>query len=302
MKLKSYCVLAASTLAAAAVFACRDQSEVTLQPSEVIADAKAPAILLAVGDIAGCPERYQDEVTAELVSELPGTIALLGDVVYQNGTNFEFKNCFDPSWGRVLDRSRPSPGNHEYRTDQAAAYYKYFGTRAGPSGKGYYTYKLGTWRIYSLNSERNIPEQTIWLRKHLRNNPSTCVLAYWHKPLYTSGQVPPTAAVRPLFHELWRAKAEVVLNGHQHNYERFDPQDADSNYRKKGVRQFVVGTGGAQLEGFTSVVKNSRVRYVEGWGALEMTLSPGKYSWRFVPVPGSPPADSGSATCVDRPS
>jgi hypothetical protein len=172
MKLKSYCVVAASTVAAVVVIACRDQSEAALQPSEVIAEAKASAILLAVGDIAGCPERYQDEATAELVSELPGTIALLGDVVYQGGTNFEFKNCFDPSWGRVLDRSRPSPGNHEYRTDQAGPYYKYFGTRAGPAGKGYYTYKLGTWRIYSLNSERNIPEQTAWLEAHLADHPS----------------------------------------------------------------------------------------------------------------------------------
>jgi acid phosphatase type 7 len=298
MKLKSYCVLAASTLAAAAGFACRDQSEVTLQPSEVIADAKAPAILLAVGDIAGCPERYQDEVTAELVSELPGTIALLGDVVYQNGTNFEFKNCFDPSWGRVLDRSRPSPGNHEYRTDQAAAYYKYFGTRAGPSGKGYYTYKLGTWRIYSLNSERNIPEQTAWLEAHLAANPSKCILAYWHKPLYTGGRNPNDSTVRPLFDVLNKAGAEVVLNGHNHHYERFAPQDAYGNFMPKGgTREFVVGTGGSQLEQFVTVQPNSLVRYVEGWGVLRMTLSPGSYGWKFLPVLGAAEADTGSANC-----
>lgn len=296
--LRAYALTASLVLAA---LACAEQPGSEMHPTSTAAAATEPAIVLAAGDIAGCADFYQDEVTAEMLAGMPGTVLALGDLVYQNGTRWQFRNCYHPSWGRLRSRTRPAPGNHEYRTDQAGPYYEYFGDRAGPAGKGYYTYVLGDWRIYSLNSERNIPEQTTWLRKHLKSNPSKCVLAYWHKPLYTSGQVPPTAAVRPLFHELWRARAEVVLNGHQHNYERFDPQDADSNYRRQGVRQFVVGTGGAQLEGFTSVAKNSRVRYVEGWGVLEMTLSPGKYSWRFVPVRGSPPADSGSATCVEDP-
>ena len=193
---------------------------------------------------------------------------------------------------------RPSPGNHEYRTDQAGPYYEYFGSLAGPSGKGYYTYKLGTWRVYSLNSERNIPEQTSWLTSHLAANPSKCVLAYWHKPLYTSGRVPPTPAVRPLFDALYKAGAEVVLNGHQHNYERFAPQDADSNFVARGTREFVVGTGGAQLEDFITVAKNSKLRYVAGHGVLRMTLGAGKYSWKFLPVPGAPPADTGYANCT----
>jgi hypothetical protein len=298
MSPKSYGLLALSTFAIAAAFACRDQSEVVLQPSEQVAGAGSSAILLAVGDIAGCPEHYMDEVTADLVADLPGTIALLGDVVYQDGTRWQFRNCYDPSWGRVLSRSRPSPGNHEYRTNQAGPYYEYFGSRAGPTGKGYYTYKLGTWRIYSLNSERNFAEQTSWLTSHLAANPTKCILAYWHKPLYTSGQVPPTPAVRPLFDALYQAGAEVVLNGHQHNYERFAPQDADSNFVSRGTRQFVVGTGGAQLEGFVTVAKNSKLRYVAGWGVLRMTLSPGKYSWNFLPVLGAPPADSGYANCT----
>jgi hypothetical protein len=233
-----------------------------------------------------------------MLADMPGTILPLGDVVYENGTRWQFRNCYHPTWGRFLSRTRPTPGNHEYRTDQAGPYYEYFGARAGPPGKGYYTYTLGAWRIYSLNSERNIPEQTTWLRQHLRQNPSKCVLAYWHKPLYTSGDVPPTPAVRPLFLELWRARAEVVLNGHEHNYERFDPQDADSNYRAQGVRQFVIGTGGAPLRTFIGVARNSRIRYDKGLGVLEMTLSPDKYSWRFVPAPGAPKADSGAANCV----
>lgn len=292
--------IAALTLAAAAL-ACADQPGSEMAPTGATAEATQPAIILATGDIAGCADHYKDEVTAEMVADMPGTILALGDVVYQNGTRWQFRNCYDPSWGRLLARTRPAPGNHEYRTNQAAPYYEYFGERAGPPGKGYYTYTLGSWRIYSLNSERNIPEQTTWLRQHLKNNPSKCVLAYWHKPLFTSGPVPPTPEVRPLFQELWRAKAEVVLNGHQHSYERFDPQDADGNPRSNGVRQFVIGTGGSQLEPPTGpLAKNSRLHYVAGWGVLEMTLGTGSYSWRFVPVPGSPKADSGSAKCVGK--
>ena len=298
MKPKAYSVLAISTLAILAVYACMDQPEAGLQPSEVLAEAGAPAILLAVGDIAGCADQFMDEATAEMVADLPGTVALLGDVVYQNGTRWQFRNCYDPSWGRVLSRSRPSPGNHEYRTNQAAPYYEYFGSRAGPSGKGYYTYKLGTWRIYSLNSERLIAEQEAWLKAHLAANPSKCILAYWHKPLYTSGSHPNELTVRPLFDALYKAGAEVVLSGHNHNYERFAPQDADGNFQARGTRQFVVGTGGAGLLDFVTVQPNSKLRYVGGWGVLRMTLSPGKYGWKFLPLVETTPVDSGYANCT----
>lgn len=287
-------------LTGATVLGCAERPGSEMTPTGATAEVPQAPIILATGDIAGCADFYKDEVTAEMVAKMPGTILALGDLVYQNGTRWQFKNCYHPSWGKLLSRTRPAPGNHEYRTDQAGPYYEYFGDRAGPKGNGYYTFTLGTWQIYSLNSERNIPEQTTWLRKQLRQNPAQCVLAFWHKPYYTSGPVPATPAVRPLYHELWRARAEVVLNGHQHSYERFDPQDADSNYRRKGVRTFVIGTGGAQLEPpIGPRAKNSRVHYVAGWGVLELTLDVGKYSWRFVPAPGSPGADSGSATCAD---
>jgi hypothetical protein len=298
MRPKTYCLLALSRFATASAFACRDQSDTTMQPSGETAEAGAPAILLAAGDIAGCADQYQDEVTAEMLADLPGTIAPLGDLVYQNGTRWQFRNCYDPSGGRLRARSRPSPGNHEYRTDEAGPYYEYFDSLAGPAGKGYYAYTLGTWRIYSLNSERHLAEQTAWLTAQLAANPSQCILAYWHKPLYSSGQGSPTPAVRPLFDALYKAGAEVVLNGHQHNYERFAPQDADSNFDPRGTREFVVGTGGAQLEDFVTVAKNSKLRYAAAHGALRMTLSPGKYSWNFLPVPGAPSADSGYANCT----
>jgi hypothetical protein len=301
MNLNTFRAPALATSLLAAALACAEQPGSEMAPTGATAAAAEPAVILAAGDIAGCADHYKDEDTAEMLAKMTGTILALGDVVYQNGTRWQFRNCYDPSWGRLLSRTRPTPGNHEYRTNEAAPYYEYFGDRAGPAGKGYYAYTLGTWRIYSLNSERNIAEQTSWLRKDLKRNVTKCVLAYWHKPLYTSGQVPPTAEVRPLFQELWRARAEVVLNGHQHNYERFEPQDADSNYRRKGVRQFVIGTGGSQLEGFTSTAKNSVVRYVEDWGVLEMVLKPDAYSWKFVPLSGAEPVDTGSAECVEDP-
>jgi hypothetical protein len=282
----------------AGTLACGEQPGSETSPTAITAEAVSPAVILATGDIAGCMQAFRDETTAAMLADMPGTILALGDVVYENATRWQFRNCYAPTWGRFLSRTRPAPGNHEYRTEEAGPYYQYFGKRAGPPGKGYYTFTLGAWRLYSLNSERNIPEQTTWLRRHLKEHPSKCVLAYWHKPLYTSGDVLPTPAVRPLFLELWRARADVVLNGHEHSYERFDPQDADSNYRAQGVRQFVIGTGGAPLRTFTSVAKNSKIRYSAGLGVLRMTLSPDKYSWKFVPVPGAAEADSGSANCV----
>ena len=297
MRLKAYCLSGLSTFAVGAMFAC-EQPGTVMQPSDDLEQASAPGILLAAGDIAGCAERYKDEATAELLVGLPGTVAPLGDVVQKDGTPWEYKSCYHPSWGRVLSRTRPSPGNHDYRTDQAAPYYKYFGSRAGPAGKGYYTYTLGTWRIYSLNSERNITEQTAWLKAHLAANRSKCILAYWHRPLYTGGRNPNEPRVRPLFDALYKAGAEVVLSGHNHNYERFAPQDADGNFEPRGTRQFVVGTGGAQLEGFVTVQPNSKLRYVGGWGVLRMTLNPGWYSWKFLPVLGAQSADTGYANCT----
>jgi hypothetical protein len=298
MRLTTCRAIFPSAFVLAVALACVEQSDVTLQPSEPQSETDISAILLAVGDIAGCPERYKDEVTADLVVKLPGTIALLGDLVYQDGTRSQFRNCYDPSWGRVLSRSRPAPGNHEYRTAEAGPYYEYFGSRAGPAGKGYYTYTLGTWRIYALNSERRIAEQEIWLKAQLAAHPSKCILAYWHKPLYTGGRNPNELTVRPLFDALYTAGAEVVLSGHNHHYERFAPQDADGHYRARGTRQFVIGTGGAQLEGFVTTQPNSKLRYVEGWGVLRMTLSPGKYAWKFLPVLGAASADTGYANCT----
>jgi acid phosphatase type 7 len=298
MRPKAFALLALSTLTLGVAFACMEHPDAALQPSEVTADAVLPAILLAAGDIAGCPPRYDDEETAEMIADLPGTIALLGDVVYEDATETEFRKCYNPTWGRVLSRSRPAPGNHEYRTPGAAAYYKYFGSKAGPVGKGYYTYTMKSWRIYALNSERLIPEQTAWLKAHLAANKSKCILAYWHKPLYTSGHEPVTPEVKPLFDALYKAGAEVVLTGHNHNYERFAPQDAEGNLKPRGTRQFVVGTGGAELEGFITEMPNSKLRYADDRGVLRLSLHPGRYGWKFLPLGGGESPDTGYASCT----
>ena len=296
MRPNSFRLRTLSAIAVAAVIGC-GQPEVGFEPSSAIEAATAPAVLLAAGDIAGCPEQFGDEATAELLAGLPGTVAALGDVVQKEGLRWEYRKCYAASWGRVLSRTRPAPGNHDYRTAQAAAYYEYFGSLAGPNSRGWYTYRLGTWRVYSLNSEREIERQTKWLKRHLAANPSRCVLAYWHRPLYTSGRNPGYESIRPLFDALHKAGAEVVLSGHNHNYERFEPQDANGNFSAQGTRQFVVGTGGAPLEDFVTVQPGSAVRYVGGWGVLRLKLYPGRYTWEFLPVLGAP-ADTGSAACT----
>jgi hypothetical protein len=270
--------------------------EVTMGPSTQLEHASA-ATLLAAGDIAGCSEKYNDEATSAMLVTLAGTVAALGDVVQKDGAHWEYRKCYHPTWGRVLSRTRPSPGNHDYRTAQAAAYYKYFGSLAGPSGRGWYTYRLGAWRIYSLNSERNIAQQAAWLQQQLAATPSKCVLAYWHRPLYTSGRNPGESSVRPLFDVLYKARAEVVLSGHNHNYERFAPQDADGRAKAAGIRQFVVGTGGAPLEAFVTVQPNSQVRRADMWGVLKLRLYQDSYSWEFLPVGGGERLDSGSGVC-----
>jgi hypothetical protein len=267
-----------------------------MQPSAEVAEVST-AVLIAVGDIAGCRADFEDEATARLVDGMAGTVALLGDVVYENGTWEDFRKCYAPSWGRLLSRSRPAPGNHEYRTNEAGPYYSYFGWRAGPDRRGYYTYTHGSWRVYSLNSERNFAAQERWLRSHLASNPAKCVLAYWHKPLFTSGREPPETKMRPIFKVLYEARADIVLSGHNHNYERFAPQDHNGKAASKGIRQFVVGTGGARLIAFEAARPNSRIRYRERHGVLKLTLGPGTYDWRFVSVPGSRWTDTGSGTC-----
>lgn len=275
----------------------------------VVAGGKAQAqvvtadpVLAAAGDIAQCASQ-NDEATATLLGNIGGTVAALGDNVYPHGTAAEYQNCYDPSWGAYKNQTRPAIGNHEYDTIGASGYFGYFGTAAGDSAKGYYSYNLGDWHVVVLNSNCSQvggcgkgSAQEQWLKADLAANPNSCTLAYWHAPRYSSKQTGTPMA--PFWNDLYSAGAEVVLNGHQHNYERFAPQTpggvADPD---RGIREFVAGMGGGTLRGFTSVRANSEVRNSSTYGVLKLTLHSDSYDWEFVPVAGRSFTDSGSGRC-----
>jgi Big-like domain-containing protein/calcineurin-like phosphoesterase family protein len=259
------------------------------------------SVLLAAGDISSCSSSG-DEATATLLDGLTGTVATLGDNVYPDGTAAEFSNCYNPTWGRHKARTRPSPGNHDYHTSGATGYYGYFGASAGPSGRGYYSYDLGAWHIVSLNSNVSMSAgsaQEQWLRADLAANPKECTLAYWHHPRFSSGTNHGNfSAAQPIWQALYDFNADVVLSGHEHNYERFAPQTptgaADAT---RGVREFVVGTGGASHYTGHSSIPNSQVFNGSTWGVLKVTLSAGSYGWQFIPVAGQSFTDSGTGSC-----
>jgi hypothetical protein len=256
------------------------------------------ATLLAAGDIGECG--YGAMETGELIDRLPGTLLALGDLAYMHGSTANFRDCYDPAWGRHVERTRPVPGNHEYETPGAAGYYDYFGGLAGNRGQGYYAFTAGPWRVIALNSEVGMgpgSAQMAWLRDELQNNRAHCTLAYWHRPLYSSGPNGNNADTRPLWSTLIEFGAEVVLNGHDHIYERFERQDEQGRLDSvNGLRQFVVGTGGARLTGVGGPKPNSAVRSAASYGVLVLTLNANSYNWEFASVNNSF-RDSGSGGC-----
>ena len=210
-----------------------------------------PAVLVGAGDIASCGSSG-DEATAALLAGIDGTVFTLGDNVYDSGTAAEFATCYDPSWGRYRARTSPAPGNHDYVTANAAGYFGYFGAAAGDPSTGYYAYDLGGWRVVAINSNcaavggcQAGSAQERWLRADLAAHPAACTLAYWHHPRFNSGEHGNSAEMQPIWQALYDAGAEVVLSGHDHHYERFAPQAPDgSSDPQRGIREFVVGTGG----------------------------------------------------------
>ncbi len=258
-----------------------------------------PLILVGAGDIADCL-LTGDEETAALVDTIPGQVFTAGDNAYPDGRAVEFANCYAPSWGRFKNRTHPSPGNHEYFTQGAVPYFSYFGAAAGDSGKGYYSYELGAWHIISLNSQIDMSPtspQAIWLKQDLAEHQAHCVLAYWHYPLFSSGMFA-VDSVRPLWQILYDNDADVIISGHDHHYERFFPQTpagvADS---LRGIRQFIVGTGGRTLQPLLGSAPNSEIADNSSYGVLKLTLHMSSYDWEFVPVAGKTFRDSGSGTC-----
>jgi hypothetical protein len=263
------------------------------------------AILVGAGDIADCRDLSGAEATAKLLEQIPGTVMAVGDLAYPDGSKENFA-CYDKTWGRVKSRTRPAPGNHEFHAAGATPYFDYFGAAAGDPKTGYYSYELGAWHIVVLNSEcldvggcdAGSPQEK-WLRADLAAHPGACTLAYWHKPLFSSGSAhgnDPT--VKPLFQALYDARADVVITGHDHDYERFAPQNPDGAADgARGIREFVVGTGGKNQRTWGPIAANSEMRSVEGFGVLKVVLRPSGYDWQFIPEAGKTFADSGSGSC-----
>jgi hypothetical protein len=282
-------------------------------------------MLAAAGDIAcdpassafnagaGIPGLCRQKLTSDLLlrRDLDG-ILIPGDVQYENGTLQAFMQSFDPSWGRLKPLIRPVPGNHEYGVPGAAGYFDYFngpGRHSGPAGnrgEGWYSFEVGRWHVIALNSEcQHVggcgPDspQLRWLRADLAAHPSTCTLAYFHKPRFTSGRYGDGAEdVRAIWDVLYASGADVVLSGHEHFYERFGPQTPSGAFDPaRGVRQFTVGMGGRSRHGFTAVAPNSELRDNRTLGILELTLREGRYEWKLVSAPTGEAADAGSGSC-----
>jgi 3',5'-cyclic AMP phosphodiesterase CpdA len=266
----------------------------------------ADPVLVGAGDIASC-NSLGDEATAALLDNIPGTVVTLGDNAYEAGTSADYANCYDSSWGRHKARTFPAPGNHDYYTLNASGYFSYFGAAAGDPAKGYYSYELGTWHIIVVNSNCAVVDgcyvgsrQEEWLRADLAAHPTACTLAYWHHPRFSSGTIHGSSLeMQPIWQALYDFGADVVLSGHEHNYERFAPQDPTGILdTAHGIREFVVGTGGKSHYAFGAMLPTTEVRSDSTYGVLKLTLHSGSYDWQFIPEAGKTFTDSGSALCV----
>lgn len=273
-------------------------------------DSGVDPILVGAGDIATCWSDA-DEATAQLLDDLfapnpPGRVMTLGDNAYDSGTLQEYQDCYEPTWGRHKSRTVPSAGNHEYGTTNAQGYFDYFGAAAGEFGKGYYSYDLGTWHIVVLNSNcmkvggcTTDSAQYQWLVDDLAQTTAPCTLAYWHRPRFSSGtEHGSSTRMKAAWQALYDAGAEVIVVGHEHHYERFAPQTATGVAdAAQGIRQFVVGTGGADLYPLGPPIANSEVQNATTHGVLKLTLHPTSYTWEFLPIAGQTFTDSGSTVC-----
>ncbi len=268
------------------------------------------AVLVGAGDISSCDDLSGAEATAKLIEKIPGTVFAAGDLAYPDGTDEQFAKCYAPTWGRFKDRTRPAVGNHEYHSDGASGYARYFGSAAGDPKKGYYSYDLSAWHVIVLNSECEevggcdaASPQGKWLADDLAKHPSSCTVAYFHKPLFSSGEKHGNnPLMKPLWNTLYAANADLILNGHDHDYERFAPQDPDGKADPaRGIREFVVGTGGKNHRPFGPAKPNSEVRDDTAFGVLKLTLHAAGYDWEFIPEPGKNFHDSGSGQCHTKP-
>jgi Calcineurin-like phosphoesterase len=273
--------------------------ETTARPP---ARSKRDPVVAAAGDIAPPGHGSGHRATSDRVLAIDPTVVLpLGDNQYPSGTLSHFRRYYGSTWGRFKTRTRPSPGNHDYETAGAAGYFAYFGKLARPAGRSYYSFDLGGWHLISLDSNIDLQagsRQDRWLRADLAATAKRCILAYWHHPRFTSGaHQGDNRWVGPFWNALYTARADVVLSSHEHNYERFARQDPAGRATPRGIRQFVVGTGGAYLIGFAAPKPNSQVRSSSTWGVLVLTLRPRSYTWRFVSEDGQVVDRGGPVPC-----
>jgi hypothetical protein len=264
---------------------------------------RSDPVLIAAGDIAECKGNGAER-TAKLLDRLEGTIAALGDNAYESGTLDEYLDCYAPTWGRHRARTRPTVGNHEYNTPRAGPYFAYFCGMAGEPFKGWYSYDLGSWHVVVLNSNCSEiggcgagSEQEQWLRDDLATHPARCTVAYWHHPRFSSGEHGNNSEMSAIWRDLYEAGADVVLSGHEHDYERFAPLDAMGGLDDaRGIREFVVGTGGRSARDFASIQPHSLLRQTGVLGVLSLTLHDGSYEWQFIREDGRS-GDTGHAEC-----
>jgi hypothetical protein len=260
-------------------------------------------VFVGAGDIADCGQ-VEDEQTAQLLDNIPGTVYTVGDNAYPGGTADAFNNCYGPTWGRHKSRTHPAVGDNEYSTAGAAGYFNYFGAAAGNPNEGFYSYDVGSWHIIVLNSNCSqiggcgpTSEQGQWLQADLAANPRACILAIHHEPLFSSKGG--DEDLRDLWVPLYNAGADIVLSGHRHMYERFAQLDPDGLPDPgRGIRQFVVGTGGSSLTSPASAAPNSQISNYTAHGVLKFTLHPTSYDWEFIPIAGQTFTDAGSASCL----
>lgn len=291
-------------LMVAAIISLAPSQDSTTSKITVTADGP-PSILIGAGDIADCTDLAGAEATAKLLDQNPGTVMAVGDLAYPDGTRENFE-CYDKTWGRFKARTRPAVGNHEFHSTSAAFYFQYFGDVAGNSKDGFYSYQLGDWHIIVLNSEcaevsgcNAGSREEKWLRADLTAHPAACTLAYFHKPLFSSGaKHGDDPELKPLWQALYDANADVVVGGHDHDYERFALQDPNGKAdAKRGIREFVAGTGGKNQRPFGDPHPNSEVRNADAFGVLKLTLHANGYDWQFIPEAGKTFTDSGSGVC-----
>jgi hypothetical protein len=293
------------------ILACKPPVNLTpppaASPAPVVALSGA-SVMIGVGDIASCTQRLSygtarlvDSVLrADSIAKVDNAVFTLGDNAYNSGTTAEFNQCFTPSWGDpqkgIIKSLHPSPGNHEYYTASADGYYKYFGLAAGDIGKGYYSYDVGTWHVVVLNSEIIVngvftdsarQAQMDWVAKDLKAHKKPCTIAYWHNPRFSSGWHGSDRRFIPLWQILYDNDVDLVLNGHDHDYERFRPMTpqgvADTT---KGITEIVAGTGGEELRGFNRSIPNSLYRIEGRAGVLLLTLGAAEYRSAFIEIGG----------------